>query len=371
MVLQNGKRGWSSTEMSQWPTKYKQHILNQYGQEGLTPNTYQWLVSSIKDAQMNGEIVSTAMPAEEVELRLNNTPYTNSWDTVGTDTVENRAAEAKAKNKAQYDRESAERARQGRIAVQNYERMTGQKFTPVVDLSDYTAEKVMEIQQSYGLTGKNADGIWGPASQAAKDKAEGKTTTSSALPELPSEAEMAVRQAFMESNFNPKAVNSIGAVGLYQIMSGALSDYNRLTGSNLTEEDLLSPDINIKVRNWYINHLKERDWIKNHTYGSSAVENARIYGAYNYGNGKMIPSVTKAKEDGIDVYNTLDWVNDSILPKETSNYINFIVRGDSVSPHKNMREYEKAVKKNPEIVRQIRASYEKQGGILNYLNYIQ
>lgn len=351
MIIQSdGKRGWPSSEMQQWPTPYKVHILRTYGQEGLTPNTYQWLQSAVADAQANGEIVDTSMPASEAETRWNASPYVDAWDDTGTATVEKQAAAEKERVRAEALNESQ---RAQRAAIQNYERMTGQKYNSVVDLSNYSRDKVREIQQSYGLTGTDADGLWGPKSQAAKEAIEGTPTP---LPPMPSDSEIATRQAFMESSFRPYVVNRIGAAGLYQVMPDARRDYNRLTGNNVYAPELLLQNTNSDIRDWYMPHLESQEWISAHEQ-DPIVKRAKALGAYNWGSGNMIRALGKAKENGVDIYHSLDWVTPETLNPETSNYINFIIKGDSVSPAKNMTEYEKAVEENPKVVKRIQARY--------------
>ena len=54
----------------------------------------------------------------------------------------------------------------------------------------------------------------------------------------------------VESNYNSKAISSVGAIGLMQIMP---STAKWLTG---TEQNLLEPETNIKIGCMYLNYLK-------------------------------------------------------------------------------------------------------------------
>ncbi len=59
-----------------------------------------------------------------------------------------------------------------------------------------------------------------------------------------------------ESKFNPNAISSKGAMGLMQLMpSTAYWATSQMGIDNIKEEDLLNPDINIKIGTWYIANL--------------------------------------------------------------------------------------------------------------------
>ena len=62
-----------------------------------------------------------------------------------------------------------------------------------------------------------------------------------------------IRLAAIESSINPTAISKTGDYGLLQINPSALEGYNNAFNSSLTPEDLLSPEINIQVGDWYIN----------------------------------------------------------------------------------------------------------------------
>lgn len=165
--------------------------------------------------------------------------------------------------------------------------------------------------------------------------------------------EIAVRQAFMESNFNPSATNSLGATGLYQIRSNAMQDFNKATGRNFTKDSLLVADKNADVRDWYMDNLLNASW--NQHEQDEKVKYAKAIAAYNWGRGNLLNYLNKAKEK-TDIYNSLDWIND--LPEETRNYVKFIINGDSVNLHKNPVTYTAAKAVNPKTVSMIESRQE-------------
>lgn len=55
-----------------------------------------------------------------------------------------------------------------------------------------------------------------------------------------------------ESSGNPNAVSYCGAVGLTQVMGGALSDYNKANNTSYIIDDLKDPWTSIEVGSWYL-----------------------------------------------------------------------------------------------------------------------
>ena len=175
--------------------------------------------------------------------------------------------------------------------------------------------------------------------------------------------DIALRQAFMESNFNPTVSNKTGATGLYQIRSNAMADFNKATGRTLTRDSLLVPDKNADVRDWYMENLMNANW--NQHEQDDKVKQAKALAAYNWGRGNLLKYLNQAKADSVDIYNSLDWVNG--LPKETRDYVNFILNEDSINLYKNPVTYTAAKAVNPKTVSMIESRHG--GGKLNYLNY--
>lgn len=69
---------------------------------------------------------------------------------------------------------------------------------------------------------------------------------------------------------------------------------------------------------------------------------AKALAAYNYGRANTIKALNKAKRDGKDIYQSLDWLEH--FPKETEDYVNFILNGKDINQHKNNETYNKAKK---------------------------
>ena len=127
------------------------------------------------------------------------------------------------------------------------------------------------------------------------------------------------RQRFRESANNPKAVSKAGAKGLYQIIDGTHNDYIKATGE---QGDIFDPIYNEKVRDWYMDRLADREMIKEGN-ASDKVKLAKQLAAYNWGIENLTNYLKQKKNAGEDIYQSMDWINE--LPKETKNYINYIL----------------------------------------------
>ena len=139
------------------------------------------------------------------------------------------------------------------------------------------------------------------------------------------------RQAWAESRFNSKAKSKAGAKGTFQIMDAVKTDYVKAGGE---DGDLYDPVYNEKVRDWLFTNLGTRQWV---TKGnpSDSVKIGKQLAAYNAGPGPILKGLNKAKTQGIDIYNSFDWVNTDYIPKETVDYVNWILRNKSTGVHRN------------------------------------
>jgi len=149
------------------------------------------------------------------------------------------------------------------------------------------------------------------------------TTTTSTKPAAPKgiTPELLVRQAYRESTFNPKAVSPAGYKGLGQIGDQVIKDYkkaNNITGTI----DPFNMKQNSDVHKYSMNELYNSSFI-NKPGQSEQVRLAKTLAAYNWGRGNVAGLLNDLKEDGVDIYNSLDWVNK--LPKESRDYINDIL----------------------------------------------
>lgn len=115
-----------------------------------------------------------------------------------------------------------------------------------------------------------------------------------------------------ESNFNPNAKSSKGAIGLMQLVESTAEDVRKqvdLKVENELNKELLKPDININLGTKYLSILIDR------------YQNIEIaITAYNAGIGTVDNWIEKGiiKADGTDVEN--------IPYKETNNYVRKILR---------------------------------------------
>jgi hypothetical protein len=103
----------------------------------------------------------------------------------------------------------------------------------------------------------------------------------------------------------------------------------------------------MEVRNWYMNDLYNRPWnTKNNP--SDSVRMAKALAAYNWGPTRLVTTLNKAKADGVDIYNSWDWL--SYLPQEPFEYQDFILRNNNNSRHRNNVAYEAAKARNKQAV---------------------
>ena len=112
-----------------------------------------------------------------------------------------------------------------------------------------------------------------------------------------------------ESNFKADAISNKNAQGLMQLMFATAEEVANKNGIELTEENILNPDININIGTKYISILLEK---------YECVELA--IAAYNAGIGNVDKWIEKGiiKSDGSDIEN--------IPFKETNTYVRKIMR---------------------------------------------
>ena len=112
-----------------------------------------------------------------------------------------------------------------------------------------------------------------------------------------------------ESNFNPNAVSHQNAKGLMQLMDSTAQEIASKSQIDLTEENILDPDININLGTQYIATLLDK---------YECIEVALA--AYNAGSGNVDKWIKNGviKADGSDIEN--------IPYKETNTYVRKIMR---------------------------------------------
>lgn len=177
------------------------------------------------------------------------------------------------------------------------------------------------------------------------------------------EKEVRLRQAYAESRFDSKAGSHAGARGLFQIMPSLLKDYNNAHGTNHTVDDLYNDEINTAIRDWKMNLNLNSAWATKNAAPDSIVY-AKSLGGYNMGNQNFLDTLGVAKNLGVDIYNTLDWVDKKYLPVETVDYINFVLRNQDNSVFRNQAAYEASKKLNKDKVDILNNNF-KNGGQIN------
>ena len=112
----------------------------------------------------------------------------------------------------------------------------------------------------------------------------------------------------VESKFNPNAISKSKAKGLMQIMDSTAKEIAQKNNIELTDENILDPEINIEIGTIYLSQLIEK-------YNSVELAIA----AYNAGHGNVDKWISQdtLKEDGTDAEN--------IPFKETNMYVRKII----------------------------------------------
>ena len=134
----------------------------------------------------------------------------------------------------------------------------------------------------------------------------------------PTYDELLLRQLYKESSFNPLAESHAGAQGLAQITNITANELRR-KGLIPDDFDPFNPEHAQVAQRAYMDSLLARDWNK----GSDEVRSAKALAAYNFGPTATVRVLNEAKEKGIDIYNSLDWL--PMLPEETSDYVSKIL----------------------------------------------
>jgi hypothetical protein len=127
-----------------------------------------------------------------------------------------------------------------------------------------------------------------------------------------------LKQAYKESTFNPKAVSPSGYKGLTQIGDQVIEDFVKDTGYE-GEVDPFNPKHAVMVQKYTMNDLYNSSFI-NKPNQTEQVRLAKTLAAYNWGRGNLSKYLSKKKEEGVDIYQSLDWIEG--LPTESKDYIN-------------------------------------------------
>ena len=149
-----------------------------------------------------------------------------------------------------------------------------------------------------------------------------------------------MRQRYAESSFDDHAKSEAGAMGAYQIMPITLRDY--LGRGKGKPGDLYDPVYNQKVRDFALG-MVPRDLGKYWSEDDPDIVNlAKQYAGYNWGAGSLRNYLRKQQAAGVDINGGLDWV--AGMPKETRDYVNFVVLGNDVpGTGKTMEQFDTAL----------------------------
>ena len=171
-----------------------------------------------------------------------------------------------------------------------------------------------------------------------KQPVETKTTQAYDGPGYFPEA-LLLKQAYKESTFNPAAQSKIKnpAQGFAQFRPITVRELQRLGFADETF-DPFDYTQSIGAQRDYMNYLYTRPWIDKPNQ-SEEVRLAKTLAAYNWGPEVFKTFLTNKKAAGVDIYNSLDWVDQ--LPGETGDYINKILLD---SDEQFQADYQKALK---------------------------
>ena len=173
--------------------------------------------------------------------------------------------------------------------------------------------------------------------------------------------ELKIKQAYAESGFRSDVKSGAGASGIFQIMPDVLKDYNTANNTSFTVDDLSNDSINTVVRDFKFNKTLNSEWV-NKNNPSDAVRYAKALVGYNFGNMNTLRRLERAKKDGVDIYNTLDWLSTKYLPEESVNYTKYLLGIGSDGMHRNDAAYSTSRKLNKDKVEKIKQY--KYGGIM-------
>lgn len=129
------------------------------------------------------------------------------------------------------------------------------------------------------------------------------------------------RQHYAESRFKRNQRSGPGARGPYQIMPRNWNHYSEKLGLTGSVDDYNN---NKAVRDQMMKEMYNSGWATR-GYPSDSVRTAKTLAAYNWGSGHLTDHLQNLKNQGVDIYHSMDWID--TLPDETRNYVNFILRG--------------------------------------------
>ena len=177
--------------------------------------------------------------------------------------------------------------------------------------------------------------------------------------------ELKIKQAYAESGFRSDVKSGAGASGIFQIMPDVLKDYNTANNTSFTVDDLSNDSINTVIRDFKFNKTLNSEWV-NKNNPSDAVRYAKALVGYNFGNTNTLRRLERAKKDGVDIYNTLDWLSTKYLPEESVNYTKYLLGIGSDGVHRNDAAYTASKKLNKDKVEKIKQYKYDIGGKIDF-----
>lgn len=142
------------------------------------------------------------------------------------------------------------------------------------------------------------DGVWGIHTELMLARFEVKSMVERSAKMLRQDAiavakrlhidsEFFVRIIELESGFNPRAVSATGAIGLGQITTPALDQFNKTArpSRSVTRDELLNPDVNLVISGWYLNWVRVQMLPQAKTVVLTGPQRALVYAGYNLGIG--------------------------------------------------------------------------------------
>ena len=190
-------------------------------------------------------------------------------------------------------------------------------------------------QREHSFSGEEDIGVWDRISSffTKKEPVDNRETAGPVDLE-----EIKIRQAWAESRFNDSAKSSAGAMGRFQIMPAVQQDYIKATGK---KGSLTNRKYNEAVRDWMMDEsLANREWIIKGN-ATDSVKMGKQLAAYNLGPTSTLRALQKAKNAGLDIYDSFDWLSTEYFPKETVDYVQWILRGKPTGSHRNNEVFEK------------------------------
>ena len=127
-----------------------------------------------------------------------------------------------------------------------------------------------------------------------------------------------IRQQFKESGFDSNAVSNAGATSIAQITRKTFQDGIKkgYVPKDTKYEDLAKDDelATQFQKNYMYDLTYKRGWNKLGVKSANEkIQRAKALGAYNAGPTRIVNILNKMRDDGYNIYSSLDWVED--LPK--------------------------------------------------------